>query len=454
MKRIEELRSRLAQIETSLLHIDINIRQIYESYDAKKITPPILYPRILFEEVRNWIDSMKLGINEIDPSNYREISKKLEGLSTDMKYAMDFLSNLQYLHDQRVSGLHNLKTIEYQPTLQSEYSMLNKVYNAVDALSYELTCNIFGNERVNEMKYIPVSLFSGSYATQYFTRTTTPSSIITIPYYDCFRARFWTGLAHEIAHSWIALSLQENKSLAKYIDKEANKLRKILFSDVSDPVMKYVLKYNLSLQLVELVSDFISAYVCGPASIFAAFTMLNVTSQVDANAINNILRESTHPPIEIRISGMQKILELLNLPSSYQHLDDAVSGAKLFLYGRHILEENFSSQIFDYREEVDIFASKIEATLRRKKMVPFDNEKWNAVIDSIEDGAMDSLTPIQLMNAIWFRRLEKNVCDCNLDIEDFLCKRRDEKKLFEMTVHHMYRYYEDIVKRTSEYDYS
>ena len=158
--------------------------------------------------------------------------------------------------------------------------------------------------------------------------------------------------------------------------------------------------------------------------------------------------------MEIRVTGIEKILELTGVSTSFPFFNEIAQGVKDFLFFRQLAVKDLPSSFLDYLEQVEEFAITIQNELRRCNMTQFDKRKWNGVIDAIRNDSWKDLTPIQLMNAIWLRRLDKNVDDCKLTADVFLCKRKEEKKLFEMVVHLMYGYYEnEVVNRTSNYHY-
>jgi len=459
LKRIEEQRSRLALIKSTFLHLAQNLKTIQRACVSKKLIPPILYSDLVFREFAERIDQLEINLERISiNSDYGTIARQHRSLSSSIRGLMDTLARFQQLHDQRISGLHALKTIEYQPTLQSEYSLIGKVYNAVDALSYELMENCFGEKWIKEKQYVPLSLFGLEYSMLPLSETG-PSCLITVPYYDCFRARFWPGLAHEVAHTMV----ESNGPLLKCMKYELYDLVDVLvyeFKDQED-AQRTVENYIYP-QIVEVVCDIVSTYLCGPASLFSGSTMLNFSSRLGYHTFYDAIRYSTHPPIEVRMTAMRKVLDLLNVSSSYSSSEIILNGFQTFLEGKNIVPQdqiqefiggyseesflfdhtNLPGLIFDYKKAIELFTSSVVGVLKDSNLVPFNGEKWKDVTNTIKHGSLNGLNPIQLMNVAWVVRLEKIVGDSNLEKKPFLDKRKSEMKLFEMLVHNMYRYYE------------
>jgi len=472
LKRVEEMRSRLAQIKSSVQHIGCDFRNICQSHSLRRTTPPILYPKKFLTNFMQLIDIVEQDIRtmEIDGGDFGRISRKLNKIDGNLGFILHLLTSLQSLHDQRISGLHTLTTIEFQPTLQSEYSLINKVYNAVDALSYELMWNIFGEEQVMKMKYVPLSSFGEAY-TMLSPLRSIPGSLITIPYHDCFRARFWSGVAHEVAHSMTAHCKILNEPLYECASNELGALMDILFFNVKSSSLEKQVNamHYASYQIDELTSDIISAYVCGPSSLFSAISMIGFPGRRRATFFES-LQETSHPPIEVRANGMLSILKELDIPSIFPNLNEIMDGASLFLNSKNIIsldpdeDELYGEEAFeidkthflpvidDYNQMAVDFAIEIKKTLDGK-MKPFDKSSWAESIKAINAGSLDKLSPIQLMNAAWLFRLNRNLDDSTLPVHMYLDNRKAESKFFETLVHQMYQFYSDkVVNMTSRYD--
>jgi hypothetical protein len=478
-ERAEEQRSKLAQIKSSLQHLSQNIDAIQTTYNSISISPPILYSNRIFIKNVRLIDKLTKLLKKINiDSDYETLILNDKILIKCENNLICALIGFQQLHDQRISGLHSMKSIEFQHILQSEYNFIGKVYNAVDALSYNLMENCFGKKWIRKTHYTPVSLFGLNYAMlpleyallpplkgslELRFEITGPGSLIIIPYYDCFRARFWPSLAHEVGH--IAVALAKDHFPLLYMRKEAEiyYLKKIFSNNTDDSLLSiYIwnnksLNYYISMQLGEIISDIVSAYICGPASFFSASTLLQLSNWSLADDFFVSILQNNHPPIEIRLTAMLKTLELLEIPSCNLTFAEVAEGTQKSLKNIKSINQNgsetpFGKQIYSYNEEIAKFAEKVVLDLRNEKLVPFNGEKWIEINESIKKtGSLDGLKPIELINIAWAARFKKTKCDCTMDNEHMphtnkiFEKRQGEKKLFETLVHCMYSYYEKEV---------
>lgn len=254
-ERFEEQRSRLSLIDSTFLSLTQNLKSIHKAYVSKELTPPILYSETVFAQFKDRIATLRLKLDEIDADerDYGYLAGKHQAISHSISNLMETLSGFQHLQDQRISGLCTLKTIDYLPVLQSEYSSIGKVYNAFDALSYELTESCFGKEWMREKQYVPLSLFDQEYAVKSLSENGEgPLCLITVPYYDCFRSRFWPGLAHEVAHALV----HSNEPLLGCIRSELGPLTDAFifeFNNKDDADRAH--RLYIWPQLEELVSD-------------------------------------------------------------------------------------------------------------------------------------------------------------------------------------------------------
>jgi hypothetical protein len=117
------------------------------------------------------------------------------------------LIRLQSVFAQRTAGLGCMNPMGFQPFQGIEYSAMAKAYNAVDALTFELVERILGAEWIREEKYSPICLFELEYAIN------TGSFIISVPYYDSYRSRFWPALAHETGHILVATKVKYRRGI-------------------------------------------------------------------------------------------------------------------------------------------------------------------------------------------------------------------------------------------------
>ena len=468
-KRMEELRSRLSLIQTSYSHLENNFRNIWYKHIREGKTPPILYPQQFLKDVKSLLNQYEIELHRlIIYSNEGYMAYRLRNLSSKINKMQTLLKQLQSIQDQRISGLHTLKFLEYQPILQSEYSLVNKVYNAVDALSFDIMCSIFGSTMVKNTKYTPLTLFGDRYMMLSPFYVDRPGTLISIPYSDCFRMRFWASLAHEIAHARVTISLQLKDKLGKHIiEKMTPPIIESLLSnqtkDTEEIIMDYNrLNINIGEVVSELTSDFIGTYVCGPASLFAGITMLDSLSLGNEKNFYDAARMCDHPPVEVRAAGMQQVLESTGVATVYPHFDDLMTGVNRFYHNRNkCQQENLSddypksqmdfdvfhlpSFIYDYIDAVNGTIPELLEVLEKMSLKEFNGDSWEGIVAKTGSGGFSELSPIELMNVVWLYCIDKDVKNSELSVPDFFFKRKTEEKIFEMMVNQMYGYYEKEV---------
>jgi len=483
-ERFEEQRSKLAQIKSTFIRLAQNIKTNQEISQFE--TPSILYSGKFCERVLRIIDRFERDLDNLDVADIDIINddgnhvRQHRNLTMNIATLMKILASFQLLYDQRISGSRSLKIVEYQPSMQSEYGLMGKVYNAVDALSYQLMESCFGEDWVKERQYVPLSLFGHDYSILQLSKIE-PSSLITIPYYDCFRARFWPGLAHEVAHSMVAIATTKNlnpyfnSSLHDCMEDEVSILIDTLFIDLSERNDLKNAEDSIGNQIIEIVSDIVATYVCGPASLFSASNMLSFSSRHGYDTFFDAVRYSSHPPIELRVAAMQEVLRLERIDSYYPYFKEITKCMMHVLKGKNITKQDTVSNMdgtyslqsctFDqsqlpilihyFEKEVKLFVREILDILQNSNnnMVQFNRIKWKNITDTIENGSLSELkTPIELMNVAWLVRLKKDMYDRNLSTKQTFDKRKSEMKLFDTLVHFMYRYYEDdVVGKVREY---
>jgi hypothetical protein len=471
-ERLEEQRSKLAQIRSSFLHLNQNIITFETAYSSSDLSTPILYSEQVFAKILDNIDGLNLLLREVNvSSNYKTLVLYDQIMSSGINKLTDALTEFLHLQDQRISGLHTSKLVDFQPNLQSEYSFIGKVYNAVDALSYDLMESCVGENWIKKNQYVPISLFGKNYSMlplEYALvpkfvdgsllpyKITGPGSLITIPYYDCFRARFWPSLAHEVGHIIMVLARAgylEPQFFNDRIMAEKKRLNKMLLHDLIERE-KAIADEIINWHLAEFVSDIISVYICGPASFFSASELLSLSLRTQKNFFDSIL-SSRHPPIEIRLDVMKSVLELLKMPYYFYNFNRIAEGTQRSLNNvtytnKKKVRTSFEKRISDYDEEIKIFAQNLVFILKNSKFKPFNGERWEVIKNEInERGSLSNLSPIDLMNVAWAVRIEKDISDAlQLDINQIYNKREHEEKFFETLVHHMYKYYElKLVKK-------
>jgi hypothetical protein len=469
-ERFEYQRSTLSQIRSTFMHLDQNVRMIQKNYED--VCPPILYSDSFCENVLHLIkdaeDDLKcVNITSDHASDYGSLVIEHRNISDQINVLMTILTSFQRLHDQRISGLHFSGIIEYQPALQSEYSLFTKIYNAVDALSYQLMKSCFGQDWIRKEQYVPLSLFDQEYAILRLSGSE-PGSLVTIPYYDCFRTSFWPGLAHEVAHIMVTMVTNIEDYNPLLLDCMKAWSDALLFTLFTQREIKNYPKIEkiITKQISELTSDIIATYICGPASLFSASTMLPFSGRWGHGTFYESVRSTSHPPIEVRVAAMQRILEDSGLPLLYPLFNEMSEGVNCVLTNKNYLPQDVIDErmggyteqscdfdmkklpikMHEYREEATFFAEDLMKILDDSGLKPFTDDEWSEVTDTLtKREPFDGLNPIQLTNLVWAVRLRKGMDNRNLPIRQFFDKNMNEQKLFEITVNHMYTYYESVV---------
>jgi len=203
-ERIEELRSRISLLECSLLTLKQDFWTNFDLYLDKGQTPPYIFPLSTFQNLNSFLVDLKTICEHVDPDFIPATIAKCVFLDRCTSDVLRELIKLQNVLAQRICSLGTMKLVEYQQILQIEYGTINKAYNAVDALSFELVERTLGSDWILNYGYAPISLFdSRGYEINIY------SNVVSVPYYDSFRARFWPALAHETAHILVSILAEQ-----------------------------------------------------------------------------------------------------------------------------------------------------------------------------------------------------------------------------------------------------
>ena len=428
IERIEELRSRLSLIKSSFESFRLTVFALQKCIE-KNQNPPLVYPIGVFKTLERIIDYLDL-VMAVPLQIQREdtIVEFVNKFNAHLDSLTFELVNLQNLLEQRITSMGSPKLFEANPIAMIEYSGLNKVYNAVDGLTYELAEKILGEKWIRQKEYSPASLFSQIYAVTFLTH------LITIPYIDCFRMRYWSLLAHEVAH----ISIYEQHTL-----------KKTPIYTLMQTVGPIALWRNLRIdtltaqsQLVELTCDCIGTYTCGPSIFFACSTLhpyLPFRYECESIIIDS------HPPFDARLYAMAKILERLGILRD-NRLRDIVDNTLGFLLEKESrLTPECARFVNRYCELASDYADIIMNLLPRFGVKKFERRDWDSIISG--KTPFKKLSPIQVLNLAWYKRILTSERDFSGNFEEFFERKQKETKLFEHAVDQMYSYYLEKIGR-------
>jgi hypothetical protein len=444
-ERIEELRSRISLLSCSLEMIRQDYWAIFHTFFIQNKTPPFVYPRSAFERLNSLIEDLETISEHVNPDALPDTVYRCFVLDVETTRVLDELARLQNVLAQRISSLGTMKLLEFQEILQIEYGIISKAYNAVDALTFELVEKILGPSWITDNSYTPISLFDSiGYAIDLY------SNIISVPYYDSFRARFWPALAHEVAHILVnILAAQEGPFRAAMLDG-VSRLLEILEYRFDSPEGREI----ASLQLTELTCDVIAAYAC-PASVLSACAILSLPfEEEDAEgALKEAFKELSHPPSDVRIALMRKVLEKTGILEADSNIVNFLDGVAAFMAGKNfsLLTPSSHEFINEYSEFAKNYSQEVVDLLPEVGVHAFKKDNWSVVRDAFEHPSETKLSPIELICLDWIKRMKTTKNDGHLSLQDFFRKRKNETKIYEQMVNSMYDYYErSIAMKTRE----
>jgi hypothetical protein len=438
-ERVEELRSRISLVESTLKTIDQDIWSAFSTAMGKGLCPPILYPASTFNKLTLFKDRIKTSLRGINPTAHLPfLLQKLDDLDIDSMDLLTEIVRLQNVLSQRTAGTGIEKTMEYKATAQSEFCLLSKSYDAVDALTYELVNRVLGSEWVRREKYFPISLFDyRGYMINLH------SYIISVPYHDSFRSRFWPSLAHEVGHIFVSY--------------HTTLLRGAIFEVVlrNIDILKTILGFRLGEvagdnpainQLVELVSDAVSAYVC-PTAFLSAASLIGIPFEsVDATngALARFFKTTGHPPLDSRLALMNNVLRITDGLSQNRTFREQTESVMVFMEQKNLF--GLTPVSYDFIEKYNDFANgfsrEIVRVLPRLGVIKFGENEWSAVRDAFVKQDYAPLSPVQLLMVAWLKRLITVKNENILSLQEYLDIRLNEEKAFETVVDLMHKYYE------------
>lgn len=437
-------------MKSTLLTLKEDFWTIFKSVLSDEHVPPFLFPVSTFKRLENKMSSLQNKIDKLDSyrqtyasiskleniidSDY-EIAKKFNEVNEELTDVLNEIVKLQNVLSQRTTGLSHMNFMELSKASQLEYGAFLKNYSAVDALSFELVRRILGSNWISNERYIPISLFdSNGYGIN------RDSLIISIPYYDVFRSRFWPAIAHEVAHIFAIKHFMGSSEIGKLMVEEIGTLMEALNYDQNKAFF----------QINELTSDIIATCVC-PADFFKAATTFPFSGDffrrnseyIHMPGILPILsRAMSHPPMDVRLVVMKQIVEKLGIVDKDKDLKDFINFVDMFLERKNLHLSNSSYTFLRrYRDLACEFANSIWAPLKNN-LDYFKEYEWDSVENALLNPDKNVLSPIQLLNLGWLKRIKVAKENRNLNFIDYFEVCRSESQLFEYIVNLMYKYYE------------
>lgn len=437
-ERVEEFRSRISILECSLQRLEQDFRTVYARFLTLNKTPPFMFPVSTFQKLTSLISDLGVICEHANPDSIPDLVFRCDLLDRGTEKTLYELMKMQNVLAQRISSLGLMKLLEYQQIFAVEYGTVIKAYNAVDALSFELVEKILGPKWISSNSYTPISLFdSVGYAISNY------SNIVSVPYYDSFRARFWPALAHEVAHMFVHPdTLMETDSAFRGVMIDGiSRLLEILDYDFDHPFGRQV----ASLQATELACDVIAAYAC-PVSFLSALTILCAPFEEEnaTGALKKAIREVAHPPSDARIVAMKRVLEDTGILKTDQDIYNLSESVTSFYARKNFALVSGSSNEFlrVYNEFAEGYSQRIMTLLPEVGVSCFDGDQWSIIQDAFENPRDVELSPIQLICLDWVKRIRVTRNDGYLRIQDFFNRRKAEPKIYEQMVDSMYDYYE------------
>ena len=436
---IEEVRSRLVSIRSDFEFVTKELEAVSDSYQKRKQVPPCLFPerivslfRATFAQVEQHFQYLILLHNS---SDLVQCVREIQRLNSEIGNLVCGLNALQGIAHQRLSSFGNHQ-LEDNQSLPLEVFDKQKIYHAADALCYNIFDAIMGATWVRNRSYFPLTYFGDKYA------VLLPHNIVEIASYDICRNRFWGKVAHEIGHMKI------------YEERRNKRYKKTLDQFVEDFASwpTNISPFTVQSQFIELLSDIIGVYVCGPSALLSALSSLPLDLPLYNDSSAQIMpsswaidatRELSHPPLSIRITVMHEALKLADIEEKWMNplakyaKSRTIEAPNLLKYGWFLL--TYEAMI---KEQVPQMYSLIEKLCGKKAV--YNQAKWNNarnVLKQLKTESTPDTTPIDILNAIWLSRKDTFK---STNIATFLLNRRFEGKYFEVSVEKMVDWYSGI----------
>jgi hypothetical protein len=310
------------------------------------------------------------------------------------------------LINQRVIGIELEDPYYFSPSF--EVSSMQKVFSAVDILTFSYFQDIMGEAWLDNERCFPMCFFCDE-ATYSINAV---SKIVRIPVYDGYRCRFWPQLAHEVAH----IKLRE-----MWGNKYENTPSVIHNLAVDVWQNLEVLPQNAITQIRELCCDWIATLIAGPAYTLAMLTSFGKPeSRRIAYSYKNVM---SHPPNDVRNLASSKILEanglsVLNIIDQVQQEKDSSirESARTLSASVDPADRSKAAYMSEdwkflkiYKELISEDFSRINSQLASY----FQNDKlYNAsdwedakkCFKSLTNNEAVETSPVQILNAAWLKR--------------------------------------------------
>jgi hypothetical protein len=324
IERAENLRSKIMILKSSIEILELNFKSTYNKYRSKEAVPPFLFPKMTFDRLKNSIRELQYLINLTPELPIGLLETFLSEVDERLNRIMDSAIKLQDLLVQRTAGTEVFDNIDYHVNFQIEYSGLTKVFNAVDAFVYELVKRTMGDQWIRLNKYVPITVFGKR------NFSINPETyVIYLPYYDCFRSKSWSALAHEVAHVFFRVHFEKRYwdetgfwKVEPETEEEGNfqlavlagikDLHELCFDHgefhEEDPTNT---TYQIVGQINEIVCDMLSTYICGPASLFTFSEIVDILlPPLEDISLKDAVKERlSHPPFDARLIASLSSLE-------------------------------------------------------------------------------------------------------------------------------------------------
>ena len=432
-ERAEEIRSRVSVLNHTLVDLEKDFYAVFDRYYSQAIPPPFLFPVATFRRLGRYNERIITELQSFNSDgNIFNVSSKLNQWNGETHGLLCEINRLQNVLSQRTSGIGKAKIFERQAVCEVEYGNLSKAYTAVDVFTLELVKRTFGSDWIRENRYVPISLFDDrGYMINLY------SYVISIPYYDNFRSRFWPILAHEVGHILVRAQAIKRGPLGEVMLAG----QEWLISELRLSL------YNASLQIAELTSDIISAYIC-PTSFLVGLECNSMVLPLETQRglVVDYRFQHSHPPADSRLTAMEKVLELQGLFDCDERLAEINRSAKVFFSRKNLTLDPTS---FDLIEDYDNFAKEYSELvldyLPQIGVQGFDRNDWETGMHLFTNPKEESPSPIHTLVLVWQKRLNKTKKEDRVDFEAFCRNRQDETKTFEFAVEQMYKYYESRI---------
>jgi len=430
-EKIEEWRSRLSLMKSTFENLRNNFEYICVESETESFCPPFLYPFFTFNQLGEKVDRCYELINEINVGAIPHVLlENINNLREESSGLLLEIVRLLNVFMQRTSSLATMKHIEYNSLLQTELNTFLKTYNAVDALTYDIVHRTFGQEWIDDRKYIPIGLFD------YEGYAINPDSyVLSVPYYDSFRCRFWAAISHEIAHILITEKAEVEGPIRTKLNATVQDL--IEFTNMQE--------YYATSQVIELACDVISVYTCPPAILTGAI-IIPLPIELSQNALLPILKVSTHPLTDSRISAMDEVLIKTRVKDGDEDIRNYLDSILRFCEQKNLLFSEQSREIIStYNVMARRFASDFDSILSQMPFDKFEKDELDLIKEKFAANKLQELTPVQLIMFAWLKRLKIAKTEQNQSLEDFFSVRKTEPKFYEQVVDLMYHHYETVL---------